>query len=120
MTATESRTVNATERKPWTTIQDWVSLVLGAYLAIAAAWMTGTPVGWFVTLGVLVVAAALWALGTASSKAPEWTLVILGVLIFLSPWFAGVASIAAVGWTAWVIGVVVVVLAATMLAQREE
>lgn len=116
MTTNTQTTTTAAVETPWKVWQDWTSLVLGAFLAISVAW-TGAPGGWFITLGLLTVVAALWALGTASSKPSEWTLVILGFLVFLAPWFAGAAT-GAIGWHAWIVGVAIVALAASRLAKN--
>lgn len=117
-TTTHTGPVAQTTTHAWRTWQDWTALVLGAYLALAPLWTTGAPVAWFVILGILVAAAALWCLGTPGTRAAEWTQLVLGVVVFLTPWLAGVAGIAAAGWTAWLIGIVVAVLAGSVLYTR--
>ncbi len=114
-----ARSAPAVTRQPWRSGLDWSALVLGAYLALAPLWTGDAPAGWFVTLGVLIAAVALWALGTVSSPASEWTQIVLGAVTFLAPWIGGFAGVAAAAWTAWVIGVAVVVLAAVAMSNAK-
>lgn len=106
------------ENRAWKTWPDWVNLALGVYVLLAPLWTAGAPAGWFVTLGILIGVAALWALGTASSQAAEWTTVVLGVVLFLAPWLGGFSAAAGAAWTAWIVGVLVVIFAAMAMAQR--
>lgn len=85
-------------------VQDWILLVLGVYLALAPIWTANASTGWFVVLGLLTVGAAIWGVMTTANNVLGWVLVALGVLIFLAPWFAGFAGGLA-GWTAWLVGV---------------
>lgn len=113
--SSEPMSANATAGgavRPWTPWQDWVNVALGAYLALAPIWTAGAPAGWFVTLGILAIAAGLWAAGTVSSKAAEWTQIVIGVVVFLAPWLGGFAAAAGAAWTAWIIGVALVIFAA--------
>lgn len=103
------------ERTAW---QDWVNVILGAYLALAPVWTAGAPAGWFVTLGILVAAVGAWALGSVSSRASEWTQIILGAVVFLAPWMGGFAAAAGAAWTAWILGVAIVVLAAWAMGEN--
>ncbi len=41
----------------------------------------------------------------------DWTIGILGVILFLTPWLFGTVTMASSSWNAWIIGVVVVLLA---------
>jgi len=104
---------------PWRSWQDWTTVVLGVYLALAPVWTEGAPPGWFVTLGVLMVVVGLWALGARSAPGPEWTQIVLGAGAFLSPWIGSFADSSGAGWTAWVVGVAVVVLAGTAMNQAK-
>src|SRR5690625_2330705 len=65
-------------RRRWAAWQDCFSVALGVYLASAPLWIPGAPVGLFVTLGVLVFAAAVWAGSTASSTLAEFVKVEIG------------------------------------------
>mgnify|MGYP001947032097 CR=1 FL=1 len=107
----DSPTTGGTMR-PWTPWQDWVNVALGAYLALAPLWTAGAPAGWFVPMGILAIAAGLWAAGTVSTRAAEWTQIVIGVVVFLAPWLGGFAAAAGAAWTAWIIGIALVVFAA--------
>lgn len=119
MTSTSTSTAvrpDTTAARPQRAWQDGLNLALGVYLALAPLWTAGAPAAWFVTLGILIAAAAAWALGTASSTASEGVQIALGAVTFLSPWLGGFATATAAAWTAWIVGVAVIVLAATALA----
>ncbi len=107
---TEHRAAAAPVR-PWTAWQDWVNIALSTYLILAPLWTDNAPAGWFVTLGILGLAAALWALATSSSNASEWTQIVIGAVVFLSPWLGGFATAAAAAWTAWIIGLGLMIFA---------
>lgn len=87
-------------------------MILGAYLVFAPLWTAGAPAGWFVTLGLVAIAVGLWAAGTASSKAAEWTQIVVGAVVFFAPWLGGFAAAAGAAWTAWIVGVALIVFAA--------
>ncbi|WP_018296433.1 SPW repeat protein [Corynebacterium lubricantis] len=109
----------AADLAQWKTWPDWINLVLGAYLALAALWTTG-PTGWGawpVTLGIVVAAVALWALATASSPASEWVQIIVGAVAFLAPWFGGFAASTGAAWTMWIVGAAVIVFGIVGLVQ---
>ena len=59
-------------RRRWAAWQDWLSVLLGIYLALAYLWIPGAPTALWVTLGVLVTVASLWAGTTASSTLAEF------------------------------------------------
>lgn len=90
----------------------WTTLVAGAYLGLAPIWTDGAPTFWFIVLGVLIAAAALWALGAGTAPVPQWVLVILGAVLFVAPWIAGFAAMSLAAWTAWIGGALVAALAA--------
>lgn len=117
-TASHTGSTLHTTPATWHAWQNWTTLALGVYLLLAPFWTTGAPTGWFATLGILVAAVALWCLGRPDVAAAEWTQLVLGVVVFLTPWLAGVAGVAAVGWTAWIIGILVAALAGAMLYAR--
>lgn len=106
------------ERKPWRTWQDWVNIALGVYLVFAPIWTATAPTGWFITVGLLAIAAGLWATGTGSSSAAEWSQILIGIVLFLSPWFGGFAAATAGALTAWVIGAALAVLAGVAMHQN--
>ena len=46
----------------------------------------------------------------------DWTNVILGAWLFVSPWLVGFAGTAAAAWNAWILGLVVMAFALWALA----
>ena len=52
----------------------------------------------------------------AWSRWQDWTNLVLGAWLFVSPWLLGFAGSAAAAWNAWLLGVVVVVFALWALA----
>lgn len=104
----------------WRTWPDWVNVVVGAYVALAPLWTTGASAVWFIVLGILAIAAAVWALDTGSSSVSEWVQMVIGVVLFVSPWFASFSGRAGATWTAWIAGVALVVFAiiGMMMARR--
>lgn len=115
-------------RKPWTAWQDWTTIGLGIFLASTPLWMPGAPAGWFVTLGIMAIAAGLWAAASGSSSAAEWTVMVVGIVLFLSPVYggfigpsiaAGTASSLAAG-TAWFTGAAIIVLAILAMVQNRK
>lgn len=117
-TSHETKTVRNVE--PWTPWQDWVNVVLGAYLALSSLWTAGAPTGWFVTMGILAAAAGVWAAGTASSTPAESVQIILGAALVLSPWVAGFVAAAAAAWTAWIVGAGLIIFAAVALSMNRD
>jgi hypothetical protein len=106
------------KRRPWSAWQDWVNIGLGAYLALAPLWTTGAPIGWFATLGVLAIAVGIWAGSTSSSTVAEWTQMIVGAIIILSPLFGNYGAAISATWTAWTVGALLIALAATAMHQN--
>ena len=107
--------------KAWTRWQEWVNLVVGAWVFISP-WILGfsqdPASSWSAwVLGVLLVVVALWALAAPFSTAAVWIVGALGVLVFLSPWVLGFAGLANPAWSAWITGVVVAVAAVWDLVQ---
>jgi phage shock protein PspC (stress-responsive transcriptional regulator) len=113
----------------WHRWQDWVNLVLGAWLFIAP-WVlsaSGTAAqrsssdwdAWIV--GVVIVVMALWALATPALSFPEWANVVAGVWLFLAPWILGFAgAVNSEAWTQWIVGVLVVILAAWAMPKTSQ
>lgn len=105
--------------KPWVRWQDWVAVVLGAYLVLSTTW-TSVPGGGaaaMVVLGVLLIVASVWSLALPASMTSEYGHMLLGVLLFLAPWVLGFAAYGAAAWTCWVIGVLVVLIGAAALPE---
>jgi hypothetical protein len=99
-------------RRRWAAWQDWISVGLGIYLALAPLWTPGAPVGVFVTLGVLVFAAAVWAGSTASSTLAEFVKMVLGAMVILSSLFNAHVEDRTAMLTSWVIGAALIFLSA--------
>ncbi len=97
-------------RRRWAAWQDWISVGLGVYLALAPLWTPGAPVSLFVTLGVLVIAAAVWAGSTASSTLAEFVKMVLGAVIILSALFGAHGQERTVILTSWLVGAALIVL----------
>jgi len=50
------------------------------------------------------------------SRWQDWTNLILGAWLFVSPWLIGVAGSASAAWNAWILGLVVIAFALWALA----
>ena len=97
----------------WKRWQDWSNVILGVWLFSAPYWMTpyDTSSAWNAwILGILIIAAALWALAVPESRAAEWSNVMFGAWMFVAPWILGFSVSAAVAWNAWIVGALVVLL----------
>jgi len=105
-------------RRPWSAWQDWVNIGLGIYLVLAPLWTTGAPMGWFITLGILAIAAGLWAGSTASSSVAEYTQALIGAVTILSPLFGGYGAAFTATLTAWIVGLGLLVLAGSAMYQN--
>lgn len=97
-------------RRRWAAWQDWISVLLGAYLALAPLWTPGAPFGLFVTLGVLVFAAAVWAGSTASSTLAEFVKMVLGAVVILSALFNAHDEERTAIMTSWLVGAALIAL----------
>jgi len=54
----------------------------------------------------------------SSSRAnhfPEWSEIVIGVLVFLAPWALGFTGLTALAWSAWIAGILAVVLAGSVV-----
>ena len=98
-------------RRRWAAWQDWLSVGLGIYLALAPLWVPGAPVAVFVTLGVLVIAVSLWAGTTASSTLAEFVKMLLGAAVFLSALFNAHVEERTAMLNSWMIGIALILLA---------
>ncbi|GAA4473804.1 hypothetical protein GCM10023190_06670 [Enteractinococcus fodinae] len=76
----------------------------------------------------MAIAAGLWAAASGSSSAAEWTVMVVGIVLFLSPVYggfigpsiaAGTASSLAAG-TAWFTGAAIIVLAILAMVQNRK
>lgn len=105
--------------RKWTRWEGWVVLVAGAYAALAAIWTDTTDEAtWtMVVLGAVTAAAALWSLAMPDMVWPEWSHVVLGVLLFIAPWVMGFADLTAMAWTAWITGAVAAIAGGLVLLE---
>jgi SPW repeat-containing protein len=99
----------------WKEDLDELDVVLGLWLFVSP-WMLGASVEFskiavVVILGLVVAAVGLWALGKPAMRAPEWTMLALGIVVFLMPWLLNFGSEAHVAWNAWIVGVALVAFA---------
>jgi hypothetical protein len=97
--------------KAWTRWQDWLALVLGAWV-IASPWFLGVTIGsnaawaaWI--LGALIVVVALWSLAVPDMQWSEYLQILLGAALFVSPWVIGFTDNTNFTWSAWIAGVIV-------------
>jgi hypothetical protein len=107
--------------RPWTRLQDWVTLLAGVYtatspLALSTIGMTGDGkvVAAMITLGALLVISSIASLARPNLIAAEWATTLLGVLLFVAPWVVGYSGLTGAAWTSWIVGVVVVVVSLTV------
>jgi SPW repeat len=107
--------------RPWTRLQDWVTLLAGVYtatspLALSTIGMTGDGkvVAAMITLGALLVISSIASLARPNLIATEWATTLLGVLLFIAPWVVGYTGLTGAAWTSWIVGVVVVVVSLTV------
>jgi ABC-type molybdate transport system permease subunit len=104
----------------WKRWQDWVTLVVGVALVVAALVWAGARAPAMTTvlvLAVVLVAASLVALARPEMMADRWIVAAIGVLLVLAPWVMGYADIMELAWTSWIGGVVTVVIEAMSLPQ---
>lgn len=109
-------------RQRW---QDWATLVLGLwiiaspFLLLAPAAAGAPAISGIVHWNFYIVGLALAMIGIAAlySRRPweEWTDVVLGVWLLISPWILAYTSETALKWDAVIVGLVVAVLAAWAL-----
>lgn len=99
-------------RRRWAAWQDWLSVALGAYLALSPLWIPNASFALFTTLGILAIAVAVWAGSTASSTLAEFVQMLLGAITILSGLFRGYGEGRTATLTAWMVGAGLIVLAA--------
>lgn len=101
----------------WTRWQDWANLILGAWLFISPWVMrsTGSFNGDAWVVGGLIVLVSLWALAMPTSGAAEWSNIVLGIWLFISPWVLRYFFTTPT-WNAWIVGILVIIFAAWALS----
>ena len=97
--------------KPWMRWQDWAGVVLGAYLILATMWTAtnGAAVMAMIVLGALLIVASVWSLAIPGSMTSEYSHMLLGALVFISPWVLGYTLFMGAAWTSWIVGVLAVI-----------
>lgn len=105
------------QNRPWMRVQDWISLVAGAYLALSTLWVdVGTGGTWtMVIIGLAIVAMAVVALAMPGVYIDEWATAVGGLAAFIAPWVVGFTGTAGAAWTSWIVGAVVVISALAAL-----
>jgi uncharacterized membrane protein HdeD (DUF308 family) len=108
--------------RPWTRLQDWVTLLAGVYtatspIALSTIGMTGDGkiVAAMITLGALLAISSIVSLARPGVTATEWVTIVLGVLLFVAPWVVGYAGLTGAAWTSWLVGALVVVVSLTVV-----
>lgn len=100
--------------------QDWINLLLGAWLFLTPAIGIGPPTGVVAgnayALGFLVMVFSAWAL-SQPGKGKEWVNVLLGLWIIVAPFTPGFAQDGAALWNALVGGTVIGAAALWAIAQ---
>jgi uncharacterized membrane protein HdeD (DUF308 family) len=100
--------------RPWTRLQDWGTLIAGAYAALSPIWVrtTGERDGYWalIALGVLLAVTAAFSLAMPAVVATEWLTVLFGALLFVAPWVLTYTDRVGASWTSWVVGAITVVL----------
>jgi SPW repeat len=101
--------------RPWTRLQDFATLIAGAYAALSPIWVSTTgerDALWaLIALGALLALASLVSLAMPGGVATEALTVLFGVLLFVAPWVLSYTGHAAASWTSWVVGAIAIVLA---------
>jgi uncharacterized membrane protein HdeD (DUF308 family) len=108
--------------RPWTRLQDWVTLLAGIYtatspIALSTVGMTGDGkvVAVMITLGALLAISSVVSLARPDVTRTEWVTTGLGVLLFAAPWVVGYAGLTGAAWTSWLVGAIVVVVSLTVV-----
>lgn len=103
-------------RNSWKDDLDLIDVMLGIWLVISpwllGAMPRGSAFGTLVIMGLIVAAVALWALRRPMERVPEWIMLALGVMLFLSPWALGFHGETAATLNAWIVGAVLAVTGA--------
>lgn len=110
----------STKLKHW---QDGANLALGLWM-IASPWVLAyaaepRPMWNAVVLGILIAAVALYATVQALAW-EEWTSVVFGIWLVISPWILGFSDLFAAMLNAVIVGAVVAALAFWALATDKD
>lgn len=94
--------------------QDWINVLLGAWLFFSP-WLLGYfnmyNAAWnSYVLGIAIFVFAVWAL-YAPQAWEEWTLLILGVWLVISPWVLGFYGDGNATWNMVIVGILTIIFA---------
>jgi hypothetical protein len=103
--------------------QDMINLIIGAWLFFSP-WLLqyatgGTPAWDAYILGAAIVVFAAWAL-FAPQAWEEWTNLVLGLWLIVSPWVLGFSSQYAATWNMVIVGLVVVIFSVYALPRQSQ
>lgn len=104
----------ATPTKMVDRFQDWINLVLAAFLFVSP-WIfqyADQQAAWNAWISGLVVAVLAIAALVRFAEWEEWINIVLGVWIVLAPWVIGFSAVAAATWSHVILGVLIAALAA--------
>ncbi len=108
--------------KAWRSWQNWVASVAGLYAALSPIW---TPIGStagmaLISGGLMIVVAAVLALGSPLVLSMNWVQLALGAALFISPWVMVYSDMLGAAITAWITGLITIVVAgmATMRSMK--
>ena len=109
----------------WHRWQDWAAVVLGVILFLTPFFSgvgLNMPPAWTDYVGgALLFIVGLVNLYSPAMDGGQWTEVVLGVLVFISPWVLGFSGLMLMAWSAWIVGALAVLLAASVLyAHRDQ
>jgi uncharacterized membrane protein len=106
----------------WRRWQDWINVILGVILFIAAFVFAAAVVSaaeWtFIVIGVLLFLVGLYLLANPQAVPVEWVQIVLGILLFISPWVFHFSTSSPTDWFAWIIGVLAVIFAGWVLLEQ--
>jgi hypothetical protein len=94
--------------------QDWINVLLGAWLFFSP-WLLGYfntyNAAWNAyVLGIAIFVFAVWAL-YAPQAWEEWTLLILGIWLVISPWVLGFYGDGSATWNMVIVGILTIIFA---------
>src|SRR5437870_2696194 len=110
----------------WNRLQDRLTVVIGVVLFIAPFVLGATAnqaAAWTAYAGgVLLAITGLWSLTKSrpTNHFPEWTEIVIGVLVFVAPWALGFTGLTALAWSAWMAGILAVVLAGSVVLNERD
>lgn len=110
----EEVTMADTTARSWIRWQDWVTLVIGLYVALSPFWTTtSTEAMWsLIVLGGLLAVCSLWSLAMPAQAVSEWVNIAMGVLLFIAPWVIAYTTLEMASWTSWIAGGLAVLVSA--------